>query len=84
MLTTSAYGRGRYRPDEFKLVTISALLHYRLGMAEPRRRPKDRKAQIASIAAEAFSEQGYPRGEHGRYRQPRGRFGCRAVPALAE
>jgi len=28
-------------------------------MAEPRRRPKDRKAQIASIAAEAFSEQGY-------------------------
>ena len=28
-------------------------------MAEPRRRPKDRKAQIASVAAEAFSEQGY-------------------------
>ncbi len=28
-------------------------------MPEPRRRPKDRKAQIASIAAEAFSEQGY-------------------------
>ena len=28
-------------------------------MPEPRRRPKDRKAQIASVAAEAFSEQGY-------------------------
>lgn len=28
-------------------------------MPEPRRRPKNRKAQIASVAAEAFSEQGY-------------------------
>ncbi len=28
-------------------------------MPQPRRRPKNRKAQIANVAAEAFSEQGY-------------------------